>query len=240
MVRHENSKYTYARIWSPVFVLMWISDELSSLRTKNHQSFPARRLWHFLVKQETLQETLIRYIFTKKRKQSEVSSPQTRRRNCMVSLASLQEQQLAFSFIFTFAVVAPFITVVDIYYCHYHCLDYFGNLQSSTGHFGAFSNVWKYSLWPTEATVAANCSKHMLDYSSWIHLSWYTASPVGPRCCNSMGCFWLQYVQVISKLHRISCQHFSFSFHSIFYFSLFVHVCAVCFSCILPVLCCVV
>uniref|UniRef100_A0AAR2JDI0 RAVE complex protein Rav1 C-terminal domain-containing protein n=1 Tax=Pygocentrus nattereri TaxID=42514 RepID=A0AAR2JDI0_PYGNA len=37
-----------------------------------HLSFPARRLWHFLVKQEVLQETLIRYIFTKKRKQSEV------------------------------------------------------------------------------------------------------------------------------------------------------------------------
>lgn len=42
-------------------------------RTKNHQSFPARRLWHFLVKQDVLQETLIRYIFTKKRKQNEVS-----------------------------------------------------------------------------------------------------------------------------------------------------------------------
>uniref|UniRef100_A0A671XSW9 Dmx-like 2 n=1 Tax=Sparus aurata TaxID=8175 RepID=A0A671XSW9_SPAAU len=41
-------------------------------KTKNHLSFPARRLWHFLVKQEVLQETLIRYIFTKKRKQSEV------------------------------------------------------------------------------------------------------------------------------------------------------------------------
>ncbi|XP_012772422.2 dmX-like protein 2 isoform X1 [Maylandia zebra] len=40
-------------------------------KTRNHQSFPARRLWHFLVKQEVLQETLIRYIFTKKRKQSE-------------------------------------------------------------------------------------------------------------------------------------------------------------------------
>ncbi|KAM9408900.1 dmX-like protein 2 isoform 2-T2 [Pholidichthys leucotaenia] len=40
-------------------------------KTKNHQSFPARRLWHFLVKQEALQETMIRYIFTKKRKQSE-------------------------------------------------------------------------------------------------------------------------------------------------------------------------
>ncbi|XP_072237003.1 dmX-like protein 2 isoform X3 [Leuresthes tenuis] len=40
-------------------------------KTKNHQSFPVRRLWHFLVKQEVLQETFIRYIFTKKRKQSE-------------------------------------------------------------------------------------------------------------------------------------------------------------------------
>uniref|UniRef100_A0A674CK68 Dmx-like 2 n=1 Tax=Salmo trutta TaxID=8032 RepID=A0A674CK68_SALTR len=38
----------------------------------NHISFPARRLWHYLVKQEVLQETLIRYIFTKKRKPSEV------------------------------------------------------------------------------------------------------------------------------------------------------------------------
>ncbi|XP_028257119.1 dmX-like protein 2 isoform X8 [Parambassis ranga] len=43
-------------------------------KTKNHQSFPVRRLWHFLVKQEVLQETLIRYIFTKKRKQSEVEA----------------------------------------------------------------------------------------------------------------------------------------------------------------------
>ncbi|XP_053355874.1 dmX-like protein 2 isoform X2 [Clarias gariepinus] len=40
-------------------------------RAKHRLSFPARRLWHFLVKQEVLQETLIRYIFTKKRKQSE-------------------------------------------------------------------------------------------------------------------------------------------------------------------------
>uniref|UniRef100_A0A3Q2ZV78 Dmx-like 2 n=1 Tax=Kryptolebias marmoratus TaxID=37003 RepID=A0A3Q2ZV78_KRYMA len=43
-------------------------------KTKNNQSFPVRRLWHFLVKQEVLQETLIRYIFTKKRKQSEVEA----------------------------------------------------------------------------------------------------------------------------------------------------------------------
>ncbi|KAM4592853.1 dmX-like protein 2 isoform 5-T5 [Odontesthes bonariensis] len=43
-------------------------------KTKNSQSFPVRRLWHFLVKQEVLQETFIRYIFTKKRKQSEVEA----------------------------------------------------------------------------------------------------------------------------------------------------------------------
>uniref|UniRef100_A0A8C2EX78 Dmx-like 2 n=1 Tax=Cyprinus carpio TaxID=7962 RepID=A0A8C2EX78_CYPCA len=42
-------------------------------KSKHRLSFPARRLWHFLVKQEVLQETLIRYIFTKKRKQSEVT-----------------------------------------------------------------------------------------------------------------------------------------------------------------------
>uniref|UniRef100_A0A8C5BKC1 Dmx-like 2 n=1 Tax=Gadus morhua TaxID=8049 RepID=A0A8C5BKC1_GADMO len=41
-------------------------------KTKNTSSFPVRRLWHFLVKQEVLQETLIRYIFTKKRRQCEV------------------------------------------------------------------------------------------------------------------------------------------------------------------------
>uniref|UniRef100_A0A3B4XDR1 Dmx-like 2 n=1 Tax=Seriola lalandi dorsalis TaxID=1841481 RepID=A0A3B4XDR1_SERLL len=50
-------------------------------KTKNHQSFPARRLWHFLVKQEVLQETLIRYIFTKKRKQSEVSGPRAQKQS---------------------------------------------------------------------------------------------------------------------------------------------------------------
>lgn len=47
---------------------------LSSLlsRSKDYSALPAKRLWHFLVKQELLQETFIRYIFTKKRKQSEV------------------------------------------------------------------------------------------------------------------------------------------------------------------------
>uniref|UniRef100_A0A3Q1ITP3 RAVE complex protein Rav1 C-terminal domain-containing protein n=1 Tax=Anabas testudineus TaxID=64144 RepID=A0A3Q1ITP3_ANATE len=55
-------------------------------KTKNHQSFPARRLWHFMVKQEILQETLIRYIFTKKRKQSEVSSYHAYRKNYKADL----------------------------------------------------------------------------------------------------------------------------------------------------------
>nr|XP_023672465.1 uncharacterized protein LOC111846492 isoform X1 [Paramormyrops kingsleyae] len=41
-------------------------------RTKHHLWFPVRRLWHFLVKQEILQEILIRYIFSKKRKQTEI------------------------------------------------------------------------------------------------------------------------------------------------------------------------
>ena len=51
------------------------------VRNKNHVSFPARRLWHYLVKQDLLQDTLIRYIFTKKRKQSEV---QWRRAPCCI------------------------------------------------------------------------------------------------------------------------------------------------------------
>nr|XP_061796137.1 dmX-like protein 2 [Nerophis lumbriciformis] len=62
-------------------------------KTKNHQSFPARRLWHFLVKQEVLQETLIRYIFTKKRKQSEsVDNHMDRvRPNCIAGASALNK-----------------------------------------------------------------------------------------------------------------------------------------------------
>ncbi|XP_065107376.2 dmX-like protein 2 isoform X2 [Paramisgurnus dabryanus] len=51
-----------------------LEPENTPFKSKHHLSFPARRLWHFLVKQEMLQETLIRYIFTKKRKQSEVEA----------------------------------------------------------------------------------------------------------------------------------------------------------------------
>uniref|UniRef100_A0AAV2LNI5 RAVE complex protein Rav1 C-terminal domain-containing protein n=1 Tax=Knipowitschia caucasica TaxID=637954 RepID=A0AAV2LNI5_KNICA len=57
-------------------------------KTKNHQSFPARRLWHFLVKQEVLQETLIRYIFTKKRKQCESVDMDHVKPNCIAGASS--------------------------------------------------------------------------------------------------------------------------------------------------------
>ncbi|XP_015198420.2 dmX-like protein 2 isoform X3 [Lepisosteus oculatus] len=48
-----------------------LEPENTPFKAKHHLAFPVKRLWHFLVKQEVLQETLIRYIFTKKRKQSE-------------------------------------------------------------------------------------------------------------------------------------------------------------------------
>nr|XP_014347443.1 PREDICTED: dmX-like protein 2 isoform X3 [Latimeria chalumnae] len=40
-------------------------------KSKHYSALPVKRLWHFLVKQEILQDTFIRYIFTKKRRQSE-------------------------------------------------------------------------------------------------------------------------------------------------------------------------
>uniref|UniRef100_A0A803YIA4 Dmx like 2 n=1 Tax=Meleagris gallopavo TaxID=9103 RepID=A0A803YIA4_MELGA len=48
-----------------------IEPENTPFKSKDYSALPAKRLWHFLVKQELLQETFIRYIFTKKRKQSE-------------------------------------------------------------------------------------------------------------------------------------------------------------------------
>uniref|UniRef100_A0A8C0C097 Dmx like 2 n=1 Tax=Buteo japonicus TaxID=224669 RepID=A0A8C0C097_9AVES len=50
-----------------------IEPENTPFKSKDYSALPAKRLWHFLVKQELLQETFIRYIFTKKRKQSEVN-----------------------------------------------------------------------------------------------------------------------------------------------------------------------
>uniref|UniRef100_A0A672TZ30 Dmx like 2 n=1 Tax=Strigops habroptila TaxID=2489341 RepID=A0A672TZ30_STRHB len=51
-----------------------IEPENTPFKSKDYSALPAKRLWHFLVKQEILQETFIRYIFTKKRKQSEVEA----------------------------------------------------------------------------------------------------------------------------------------------------------------------
>lgn len=41
-------------------------------RTGHPSALPVKRLWQFLVKQEEVQETFIRYIFTKKRDPNEV------------------------------------------------------------------------------------------------------------------------------------------------------------------------
>lgn len=43
-------------------------------KSKDFSALPVKRLWHFLVKQELLQELFIRYIFTKKRNQREVEA----------------------------------------------------------------------------------------------------------------------------------------------------------------------
>nr|XP_033775682.1 dmX-like protein 2 isoform X3 [Geotrypetes seraphini] len=48
-----------------------LEPENTPFKSRDYSALPVRRLWHFLVKQELLQETFIRYIFTKKRKQSE-------------------------------------------------------------------------------------------------------------------------------------------------------------------------
>ncbi|XP_071611366.1 dmX-like protein 2 [Heliangelus exortis] len=48
-----------------------LEPENTPFKSKDYSALPAKRLWHFLVKQEILQETFIRYIFPKKTKQSE-------------------------------------------------------------------------------------------------------------------------------------------------------------------------
>ncbi|XP_044294884.1 dmX-like protein 2 isoform X2 [Varanus komodoensis] len=48
-----------------------LDPENTPFRSKDYSALPAKRLWHFLVKQELLQDTFLRYTFTKKRKQSE-------------------------------------------------------------------------------------------------------------------------------------------------------------------------
>ncbi|XP_039214793.1 dmX-like protein 2 isoform X5 [Crotalus tigris] len=51
-----------------------VDPENTPFKSKDYSALPAKRLWHFLVKQELLQDTFIRYTFTKKRKQSEVEA----------------------------------------------------------------------------------------------------------------------------------------------------------------------
>ncbi|XP_078097475.1 dmX-like protein 2 isoform X3 [Mustelus asterias] len=50
-----------------------LEPENTPFKSRHYSTFPVKRLWHFLVKQEILQDTFIRFIFTKKRKQSEVN-----------------------------------------------------------------------------------------------------------------------------------------------------------------------
>uniref|UniRef100_A0A8C6D9K5 Dmx like 2 n=1 Tax=Moschus moschiferus TaxID=68415 RepID=A0A8C6D9K5_MOSMO len=51
-----------------------LEPENTPFKSRDSSALPVKRLWHFLVKQEVLQETFMRYIFTKKRKQSEVEA----------------------------------------------------------------------------------------------------------------------------------------------------------------------
>uniref|UniRef100_H0VEU6 Dmx like 2 n=1 Tax=Cavia porcellus TaxID=10141 RepID=H0VEU6_CAVPO len=51
-----------------------LEPENTPFKSRDSSALPVKRLWHFLVKQEVLQETFIRYIFTKRRKQSEVEA----------------------------------------------------------------------------------------------------------------------------------------------------------------------
>ncbi|XP_048375702.1 dmX-like protein 2 [Sphaerodactylus townsendi] len=48
-----------------------LDPENTPFKSKDYSALPAKRLWHFLVKQELLQDTFLHYTFAKKRKQSE-------------------------------------------------------------------------------------------------------------------------------------------------------------------------
>ncbi|XP_059808778.1 dmX-like protein 2 isoform X1 [Hypanus sabinus] len=48
-----------------------LEPENTPFKSRHYSTFPVKRLWYFLIKQEVLQDTFIRFIFTKKRKQSE-------------------------------------------------------------------------------------------------------------------------------------------------------------------------
>ncbi|XP_072326719.1 dmX-like protein 2 isoform X4 [Scyliorhinus torazame] len=51
-----------------------LEPENTPFKSRHYSTYPVKRLWHFLAKQEILQDTFIRFIFTKKRKQSEVET----------------------------------------------------------------------------------------------------------------------------------------------------------------------
>nr|DBA31766.1 TPA: hypothetical protein GDO54_007546 [Pyxicephalus adspersus] len=51
-----------------------LDPENTPFKSKDYSALPVKRLWHYLVKQDILQESFIKYIFTKKRKQSEVEA----------------------------------------------------------------------------------------------------------------------------------------------------------------------
>ncbi|KTF87856.1 hypothetical protein cypCar_00038873, partial [Cyprinus carpio] len=46
----------------------------NSYRSRRRSALPVRRLWHYLVKQEEVQDTFIRNIFTKKQDQNEIEA----------------------------------------------------------------------------------------------------------------------------------------------------------------------
>lgn len=59
---------------------------VARLRSRRRSALPVKRLWQFLVKQEEVQETFIRNIFTKKRDQNEVFVLHTWSKECCASL----------------------------------------------------------------------------------------------------------------------------------------------------------
>ncbi|XP_075714124.1 dmX-like protein 2 isoform X3 [Rhinoderma darwinii] len=70
-----------------------LDPENTPFKSKDYTGFPVKRLWHYLVKQELLQESFIKYIFTKKRKQSE-SVEDSAERFRVDSLADLQKNKV--------------------------------------------------------------------------------------------------------------------------------------------------
>ncbi|CAJ0940689.1 unnamed protein product, partial [Ranitomeya imitator] len=70
-----------------------LDPENTPFKSRDYSALPLRRLWHYLVKQELLQETFIRYIFTKKRKQSE-SVEDSAERFRVASIADLLKIQV--------------------------------------------------------------------------------------------------------------------------------------------------